>query len=244
MIDPTWTYYLILGLSILYPLAQSFEKRITMFRKFRYIFPGIIFSGILFIIWDIIFTKHEIWTFNHAYTKDTYLAGLPVEEWLFFLVVPYCIFFMYEVFRFFIKKFYFPRFSYVTIWTMIVLVLILLPFVYHKTYTFTTLLFILPFLIIQLILKTHKTWFSGFLLTYIASFIPFIIVNGFLTRLPVVSYDNAENLSIRITTIPVEDFIYLLGMILPAFTIYHLLLNQFAPKRLREKMKLDENTGF
>ena len=91
---PTWTYFIILGLSVLYPVAQSFEKRVYMFRKFRFIYPGILFSATLFIIWDVFFTRHGIWGFNHSYTRDFYLLGLPIEEWLFFLVIPYCIFFL------------------------------------------------------------------------------------------------------------------------------------------------------
>ena len=50
MEQSTWTYFIILGLSVLYPLAQSFEKRVYMYRKFRFIFPGILFSAALFII--------------------------------------------------------------------------------------------------------------------------------------------------------------------------------------------------
>ena len=48
--------------------------------------------------------------------------------------------------------------------------------------------------------------------------IPFLIVNGLLTSIPVVLYNDAENLGIRIYTIPVEDVFYgyalLLGTIL------------------------------
>jgi lycopene cyclase domain-containing protein len=240
----SWTYFILLGLSILYPLAQSFEKRIFMYRKMKFIFPGIIITGILFIIWDVIFTNHGIWGFNHSYTKDLYIQGLPLEEWLFFLIIPYCVFFLHEVMWLFVKKFYYPIFSKYVIWTLLISGIIALPFVYGKTYTFTAIAFVLPFLALQLVLKTYKTWFSGFFLSYLVAFIPFIVVNGFLTRIPVVWYDNMENLAVRITTVPVEDFIYLLGMLLPAFTIYHFLLRKYASPELREKMRLDEVNGF
>lgn len=242
--DSTWTYFLILGLSLLYPVAQSFEWRIFMYRKMKFIFPGIFFSGTLFIIWDVFFAKAGIWGFNHTYTKSFYILGLPLEEWLFFLIIPYCIFFLHEVLRFFVKTFYFPLFSRVVIWVMLISGIISLPFVWEKTYTFTTIAFVIPFLALQLILKTWKTWFSGFLLTYLVSFIPFIIVNGFLTRIPVVWYNNYENLALRITTIPIEDFIYLLGMLIPAFTIYQWLLHTYGSEKLKQKMKLDRVSGF
>ncbi|MDA3821748.1 MAG: lycopene cyclase domain-containing protein [Bacteroidales bacterium] len=244
MKDTSWTYFLLLGLSILYPLAQSFEKRIFMYKKMKFIFPGILFSASLFLLWDVLFTKAGIWSFNHDYTKELYILGLPLEEWLFFLIIPYCIFFLYEVLRFFVKKFYFPIFSKYLIWFLISVSTISLPFVYEKTYTFTVIAFIIPFLGLQLLLKTYKTWFSGFFLSYLISFIPFIIVNGFLTRLPVVLYNNAENLSFRITTIPAEDFIYLFGMLLPAFTIYQLLLHKYGSSDLKSKMKLNSTSGF
>ena len=52
--------------------------------------------------------------------------------------------------------------------------------------------------------------------------IPFFIVNGILTGTgidePVVWYNNAENLSIRILTIPIEDIFY--GFELIILTIY------------------------
>ena len=46
-------------------------------------------------------------------------------------------------------------------------------------------------------------------------------------------YNNLENLAIRVTPIPIEDFIYLLGMLLPAFTIYQWLLHRYGSARLR-----------
>lgn len=240
----TWTYYILLGLSVIYPLAQSFEKRVYMFRKMKFIFPGILFTAALFIFWDVLFTRAGIWGFNHSYTRDFYVFGLPLEEWLFFLIVPYCVFFLHEVLRFFVQKFYFPRFSHIMIWFFLITGLVTLPFIYEKTYTITAIVFILPFLILQLLLKTYKTWFSGFLLTYMVAIIPFMVINGFLTRIPVVWYNNTENLSLRITSIPLEDFIYLLGMLLPAFTIYQLLLHRFASEKLKSKMKLDKISGF
>jgi lycopene cyclase domain-containing protein len=57
-----------------------------------------------------------------------------------------------------------------------------------------------------------------FLLAYLVSMIPFLIVNGLLTgsflEEPIVWYDDSQNLGIRIFTIPVEDTIYSLMMLL------------------------------
>lgn len=242
--DPSWTYFLILVLSMLYPLAQSFEKRVYMYQKARFIFPGMLVTGAIYLVWDIWFTGAGIWGFNHNYTRDLYLAGLPLEEWLFFLVVPYCCIFLYEVLRLFIRRFYFPVSSRIIITILLTLLLGSIPFIYQRTYTVTAVTFASFMLLLQLLQKTYRSWFSGFLLAYLISLVPFLLVNGVLTSIPVVWYNNAENLGIRVYTVPVEDFIYLFGLLLPSVNIYQLLLHRFASQKLREKMKLQEITGF
>ena len=58
---------------------------------------------------------------------------------------------------------------------------------------------------------------KAFLISYAIVLIPFLIVNGFLTAIPVVLYNDAENLGIRIYTIPFEDAFY--GMLLVMMNI-------------------------
>jgi lycopene cyclase domain-containing protein len=160
----SWTYAFILGLSLLYPLLQSFEKRVFMYKKMRYIFPGIGIAGFIFILWDVWFTRAEIWGFNHNFTRNSYFLDLPVEEWLFFLVVPYACIFLYEVLRYFVKKFYFPKASRLFIIFALLALIISLPLVYNQTYTLVAFSYTAFMLFLQLVQKTYKTWFSGFLL--------------------------------------------------------------------------------
>lgn len=240
----SWTYYILLGLSLLYPLAQSFEKRVYMYRKFIFILPGILLIGAIYLVWDTWFTKAGIWGFNHNFTRDFYLLGLPLEEWLFFLVVPYSCIFLYEVLRYFVKRFYYPNFSRAIIYLLLLILLASIPFILDRTYTLVTFSFTALMLVLQLVQKTYKTWFSGFLIAYIVSLVPFLVVNGILTSLPVVWYNNAENLGVRVYTVPLDDFVYLMGLLLPSVNIYQVLLHRFASAQLRQKMDLDAVTGF
>jgi len=61
---------------------------------------------------------------------------------------------------------------------------------------------------------------TSFLIAYGIMLIPFLIVNGFLTSIPVVLYNNAENLGIRIYTIPFEDMFYGMLLILMTIVVY------------------------
>jgi lycopene cyclase domain-containing protein len=67
----------------------------------------------------------------------------------------------------------------------------------------------------------NKKYILGnFFIPYLIHLIPFLIVNGLLTSIPVVIYNDNENLGLRIFTIPVEDTIYALTMMLGVITIY------------------------
>ena len=63
-----------------------------------------------------------------------------------------------------------------------------------------------------------------FLLMYLVSFIPFLIVNGLLTgcliKSPIVNYNPSEIIGLRILTIPIEDSIYNLLMLMIVVSVY------------------------
>ena len=97
------TYFIILGASLAGPLALSFDKKVGFYKKWKYVFPAMILPAIFYIVWDIYFTAKDAWYFNAEQVTGTNLFNLPIEEVLFFFVVPYCCLFIYEC-----VKVYFP----------------------------------------------------------------------------------------------------------------------------------------
>jgi len=218
-----FTYLILLVGSICIPLLLSFDKKVQYYKSLKYILPAILTTAILFWVWDIWFVEALIWSFNMEYTIGLTFWGMPIEEWLFFIIVPYCCMFIYEV-----LKFYLVKYEYANIFKSFSLVLIvgfalISYFFRHQDYTFLTFLFsalCLSYIIYRNKFNPHIT---KFYFAYFVSLIPFMVVNGILTSLPVVKYNPAHIMNIRILKIPIEDFSYLFLMLLMVTTIYETL---------------------
>jgi len=216
-------YYLLLDLlTISYPLARSFESRLKFSRFFPGLFLGIGIMSMLFIPWDVWFTSKGVWGFNEEYITGIRIANLPIEEWLFFIVVPFACAFIYEVLNYFL-----PNSPHKPIQDKITSALILVCFVLSvlfvdRLYTFTTFS-LLCLLLIWHLLINRSDYLGQFFLAFIIIQVPFLMVNGALTGLfteePIVWYNNAENLNLRILTIPVDDIGYNMLMLLIVITV-------------------------
>lgn len=79
---------------------------------------------------------------------------------------------------------------------------------------------------------TNPHRLASFWRMYIMIVIPFLLVNGALTRgftpEPVVWYNNEENLAIRAGTMPVEDFAYNLLLLLGNTNIYEYVGSKYS----------------
>lgn len=220
-----YTYFLILVASLAGPLALSFDKKVGFYKQWKYVFPAMVIPALFYIIWDVYFTRLGVWSFNDNYITGIKLAGLPLEEILFFFIVPYCCVFIYACIRS-----YFPNLvnKKNADWFLKILAAVLLIsgiIYFDKHYTSWT--FILNGAFILLLYLFHKYFRNfdavSFLISYAICLIPFLIVNGFLTAIPVVMYNDAENLGIRIYTIPFEDAFYGMLLILMNVVLYEKL---------------------
>lgn len=217
-----YTYFLIHLLSIAGPLALSFDKKVAFYTKWKYVMRAMWFPALFFLIWDQYFTSIDVWSFNEKYITGLKLGLLPIEEVLFFITVPYCCLFIYECVRCYFPNLRGSRIA--DIFLIVLGLMLLITGIIHYEKSYTAYTFILLSLFITVIFSFKKRFqpFDGFsfLISYAIIIIPFLIVNGFLTSIPVVLYNDAENLGIRIFSflpspmhhIPFEDIFY--GMLL------------------------------
>lgn len=221
---PERYFYLALDLfSVSFPLLASFDPRTAFLRKWRGLLLGLFVMSAVFITWDGIFTAMGIWGFNDRYLVGIRYFGMPIEEWLFFLLIPYACMFLYEVMRYFVKRDVMGRAARPLSIALIVAFAIIGLMHLDKWYTSITFIGTAAFLA-YVVFVMRPAWLGRFYIGYAISLIPFLLVNGILTGTfldePIVWYNNAENLGIRIGTIPVEDSIYLLLLLLITTACY------------------------
>lgn len=201
------SYILILTLSFLIPFIFSFERQIYFIQYFKIVLKSILLVAIPYLIWDSIFTDLKIWGFVNEKIIGFRLVGLPLEEILFFIVVPYALIFIYEVVNFYIKD----KLININRPTLILLgsfFFILSVLSYPKTYSSIQFFLTALFFGLPLVFKWNITNTKNFWITILISIIPFLVVNYFLTSIPIVIYNENEILGIRFLTIPLEDFFY------------------------------------
>jgi lycopene cyclase domain-containing protein len=216
------TYLILNILTISYPLFKSWDPRVSMAAKWPALLPAIGITAVFFIAWDALFTSMGVWGFNDSHLIGMRILGLPVEEWLFFLTVPYACMFIYEVMNYFVKQDVLGKVA--RPFTVGLAVFLLAMGVLHLDRWYTSVTFLSTAAWLVFIIWKRPVWLGRFYLGYMVSLFPFLIMNGLLTGMflaePVVWYNDAENLGLRIGTIPVEDSIYMLLLLLMTTTFY------------------------
>ncbi len=223
-------YLLLLFVTFIYPFAKSFEHRIRMHRKWKYMLPAIFITALVFIVWDYWFVRESVWHFNEHYVLGIEFLQLPVEEWLFFIIIPYACFFIYEVTRYFfrLKRYYELFFG---LHFLLIITFLFLGFWHQNNlYTFTCFVSAAGLMIIMGFIPFIKKRLPYFYVSWFLTLIPFLIINGVLTYLPVVIYNSEQMIGVRMFSIPVEDVVYLLILLFINFSIYEILKFQYGRK--------------
>jgi lycopene cyclase domain-containing protein len=136
------------------------------------------------------------------------ISGLPVEEWLFFITVPYASIFLHHAFVFSFPGVLLRR-SAERIITVTLLIISSIIIINNYNRAYTLLSFGLMILVLVLSLADKSRIMGRFYITFIIILVPFIIMNSILTGTfiddEVVWYNEKEIIGIRLMTIPMED---------------------------------------
>ncbi|MBU8881894.1 lycopene cyclase domain-containing protein [Kaistella sp. DKR-2] len=227
-------YYLLLDiLSFSIPFIFSFErKKMHFIQYWKAFFTAILLVGLFFIAWDIYFTHKKVWGFNDDYLIGIRIFKMPLEEYLFFLLIPYASVFIHYALEYFLPKIVLKEKP--TQWIsyfFFALSFVVAVFNYDKIYTVCSFGLFALLMLLQIIFKWKDA--QRFYLSFIIIYIPFFFVNNALTgnysENPVVFYDNSENLGIRVGTMPLEDSFYCFTLLYSIVLVFEYFKTKWNP---------------
>ena len=203
-------------LAIFFPFLLSFEKNLRYYKKWGFLFSATFLTMVPFLIWDAIFIKKGIWGFNPRYLTGLELISLPLEEILFFFVVPYA-----SLFAFYAIRFHFPKYKVTKKLSRLITIvlsaaaILIAAFNIHHLYTLVNFSFFAAVLIT--VYCAARELLNAFYAIFPVLLIPFFIMNGLLTGTGIVDeivwYNPDEIMGLRLGTIPVEDIFYTFSLL-------------------------------
>jgi lycopene cyclase domain-containing protein len=92
-----YQYLLVMAVCVLITLPLEFAFRARVYRRPRRLVAAMAVPLAIFVVWDVIAIARGHWDYNPTYvTGWTIPPNLPVEELVFFIVIPICAVLTYE----------------------------------------------------------------------------------------------------------------------------------------------------
>ena len=84
------TYLLLLFACLVGTLPLELVLKARVYARWRRLLIAVLPPAVLFIAWDYLATAAGWWRFDRRYVVGAFVNRLPLEELLFFLVIPIC----------------------------------------------------------------------------------------------------------------------------------------------------------
>ena len=92
-----WQYLALMAACLLVTLPLELVLGVRVYRQPGRLLRTVLPVAVLFTLWDLVAIDRGHWWFNPAYTSGILLpGGLPLEELVFFVVIPTCGILGYE----------------------------------------------------------------------------------------------------------------------------------------------------
>lgn len=222
----SFAYLLLLLVYLIVPVVLSTQKKICFVSQLRYFLPAIMFSVVIFVMWDIRFAQTGIWTFNPQCFTNVELLKLPVEEWLSFLLISLSSAYIYEWLKAHFNKFEKPN-VFVAVSLVLLVITGILSYVFRaRMFSFFTFFLLTIYFGYTVFRNRFKKYYTNLYLTWLIALIPFLFISAVLNTFPAITYDVNHIIGVAICGVPVERVAYLFLLLLINTTIYEYLNNR------------------
>ncbi len=88
---------MLMGACLLITLPLEFVLKARVYRRFRSLWVSLVVVVLVFSVWDIIGIVRDHWSYNPRFVTGVRLMfAMPLEELVFFIVIPICGLLTYE----------------------------------------------------------------------------------------------------------------------------------------------------
>ena len=92
-----WQYLALMAACLLVTLPLEFLLGARVYRRPRRLLLAVVPVALLFVAWDVLAIRRDHWSFSPEFTTGILLpGGIPLEEVVFFVVIPLCGLLTYE----------------------------------------------------------------------------------------------------------------------------------------------------
>ena len=89
-------YLLLLGACLIVTLPLELVLRARVYRRWRVALLALLPVVVVYAAWDLLGIVRDWWTYSEHYISGVRFGSVPLEEVLFFVVVPICSLLTYE----------------------------------------------------------------------------------------------------------------------------------------------------
>lgn len=221
---------------ILIPVVVSMWKDTFYEIHWTALILSILCSGIFFTLRNYYFINIGVKTYNPEHIIGTTIYGVPIEDMLFFITVPYAFIFIY---RWVTKYFQFleiQQFTYIFSLTLTITSILLSIIYYNYIYTFLTVSVLAVLNGIVYFGYTPK-WYSKFLIAFFIVTLHYILIDGIITLTvenKIVNHAEGSVIGLYFFSIPIEDILGFFLLFLMVTTYYEVFQRKLASNKKEE----------
>lgn len=93
------TYLAVLAGCLVVTAPLELVLRVRVYARWRRLLLALVPELVVFLAWEAYAIAHHHWTYDPAQVLGVRIGGMPLEELLFFLVVPVCAVLAFEAVR-------------------------------------------------------------------------------------------------------------------------------------------------
>lgn len=232
-------FFLIDFFIVLAPLLLSVFIKMQFYRKWKFTLLGISVTTILFILWDMFFTRLGIRDYHAERVWGLTIYNLPVEAILFYIVTAYTCLYIYECLRVYFPDKGHPLLGNIFGWLVVAGSGWTIWFYFDQVFaSITAILLLVTYLNHLWVTRGDYLWHLMY--AWVITSIPMGLVYGLLFGLPITSFQPEFIIGIRLGPIPVEIFFYHLLFITWIIWVYERYKQR---PYWRELAREDEETG-